>query len=165
MLPWLKPVSNLMGFFDLFKSPTPTPPIHDALFGSLEFLKVREPAPSYWTGSGLFAPTGSTIEYLLEADGPGPTEAQRQFYRHLQATYADCVARVEPLLLDQFRNWQPDFEFQDFAQEFTLLAVNIPRLHTLPAAWSLTFSTVHDDDHEFTINFLGEQPTGVSIDG
>jgi hypothetical protein len=62
-------------------------------------------------------------------------------------------------------NWQPVFEIQHFPSKFTLLSIAIPGLVASPPVWSMSFSTVHDADHDVTIDFLGEQPTGIYLDG
>jgi hypothetical protein len=62
-------------------------------------------------------------------------------------------------------NWQSAFEIQRFPDEFTLLSITIPRLTASPPVWSMSFSTVHDADYDVTIDFLGEQPTGIYLDG
>jgi hypothetical protein len=153
-----------MGLFDFFKF-KPSPLIEDAFFGQLRFMDFKDPRKNYFEGSGLFTPTGQQIEYFIEANLPGPTLAQQQFYQALQDKYADYVIRIQPLIIDEFRNWQPDFKIQNFTDEFTLLSVTVPRLSTSSAAWDMSFSTVHDANHDITIYFLDEQPTSILIDG
>ena len=153
-----------MGLFDFFKC-KPAPLIEDAFFGQLRFIDFKDPRKNYFEGSGFFTPTGQQIDYLIEADLPGPTLAQQQFYRALEDKYADYVIRIQPLIIDRFRHWQPNFKIQNFTEEFTLIFVTIPRLSTLSAAWDMSFSTVHDVNHDVTIYFLDEQPTSILLDG
>lgn len=153
-----------MGLFDFFKF-KPAPLIENAFFGQLQFMDFKDSEKNYFEGSGLFIPTGQQIEYFIEADLPGPTLAQQHFYQALQDKYADYVTRIQPLIIDEFRNWQPDFQIQNFTNEFTLLSVTVPRPSTSSAAWDMSFSTVHDTNHDVTIYFLDEQPTSILIDG
>lgn len=151
-----------MGLFDFFKSP---PLVHDPFFGPLRFMKGAKHRTSYFEGTGLFAPTGQTIEYFIHSEEDGPSEDQRAFYRSLQADFVNYLVRIEPLIVDEFRNWHPDFIIQDFAQEFILLAVTIPQLDTFPVEWDMSFSTVHDQDHDITIYFQDQKPIHILIDG
>ena len=151
-----------MGLFDFFKSP---PLLHDPFFGPLRFQQGTQHSTSYFEGTGLFAPTGQTIEYFIDAEEDGPSEDQRAFYRRLQTDFVQHRVRIEPLIVDEFRNWRPDFTIQNFTQEFTLLAVTIPQLDTSPVEWDLSFSTVHDLDHHITIYFQDQQPIHIHIDG
>lgn len=149
-----------MSFFDFFKSP---PLLEDPFFGPLRFMKGT--TANYYEGSGVFAPTGQTIEYLIDSDENGPSEAQREFYRHLQIEFNTYVTQIKPLIIDEFLNWRPDFAIQDFGQEFTLLCVTIPQLDTAPVEWDLSFSTVHDLDHDITVYFQDEHAVHILIDG
>lgn len=153
-----------MGLFDFFKR-RPALLIEDAFFGQLRFLDLNDPRQNYFEGSGFFPPTGQQIDYLIEADLPGPTLAQQQFYQALQQKYADYVTRIQPLITERFCHRQPDFRIQNFAAEFTLLSVTVPRLSTLSVAWEMSFSTVHDVNHDVTIYFLDEQPTSLLLNG
>jgi hypothetical protein len=153
---------RFMGFFNFFKSP---PPVQDPLFGPLRYIKGTKQTSGYFEGRGLFNPTGNTIEYLIDSDETGPSEAQREFYRTLQAEFTHYIVRIEPLIIDEFRNWLPDFVIHDFTQEFTLLAVTIPHLDISPVEWDLWFSTVHDLNHQITVSFQDKQPIHIHIDG
>lgn len=151
-----------MGLFDLFKS---FPLLHDPFFGPLRFSKGTKQRTGYFEGRGMFAPTGRPIEYFIHSQQDGPSEEQRMFYRSLQADFAKHLVHIEPLIVDAFRNWQPAFAIQDFSQEFTLLAVTIPQLDRSPVEWDLSFSTVHDLDHDITIYFQDQRPIHILIDG
>ena len=41
----------------------------------------------------------------------------------------------------------------------------IPIFDAKPLHWKLLFSTTHDQNHDFTIDFIDEEPQGVFIDG
>lgn len=151
-----------MGLFDFFKSP---PLLYGPCFGPLQFRKATKHRTNYFEGTGLFTPTDQTIDYCIHSAEDGPSEDQRAFYRRLQADFVHHLVRIEPLIVDEFRNWRPDFAIQDFAREFTLLAVTIPLLDTSPVEWDMSFSTVHDQDHNIRIAFQDQQPIHILIDG
>ena len=139
--------------------------MHDPFFGPLRFQKGVKHRTSYFEGTGLFAPTGHTIEHFIHSEEGGPSEDQRAFYRTLQTDFGNYLARIEPLIVDELRNWRPDFAIGDFAQGFTLLAVTIPPLDISPVEWDLSFSTVHGLDHNITIYFQNQTPVHILIDG
>src|SRR5437899_1203584 len=76
----------------------------DPVFGRLLFMKMRETTKSYWEGSGVLPAAGNLweIEYFIDADEPGPSQAQRDFYVSLPALYTVLVAAVRPRLEQSF---------------------------------------------------------------
>lgn len=139
--------------------------IQDEVFGTLQYRSSKDPSKGYFSGKGIFPPTNSMTEYVIQADASGPTGRQRDFFRNLQLNFATYAARMKPLIEDQFRNWRPAFEIKDFNEEFKLVFVDIPRLDPTPAHWEMAFSTIHDRNHDVTIVFEGDEPQGIMIDG
>lgn len=151
-----------MGLFDIFKKPTI---LQDDFFGALRFMDFKDTSKNYFEGKGHFAPTANETEYLIEADKEGPTEEQRQFYRDLQANFTQYIEKIKPLIEDEFRNWKEDFSIKDFNREFELVCITIPRFDKQPMTWDMAFTTIHDENHHVTIDFVGDQPNGILIDG
>ena len=151
-----------MGLFDLFKKPQT---IQDDFFGTLTFMSFKDSTKNYFEGKGKFKPTGDTIEYFVSGDLTGPTNDQREFYNKLQDTYDEITSKVTPLIEDEFKNWKDDFKIKDFKKEFKLVAVTIPRLQTKPTTWNMSFETIHDDNHQITVDFKDLEPDGIVIDG
>ena len=151
-----------MGLFDIFKKPTI---VHDEFFGTLRLMDFKDASKNYFEGKGHFAPTGNTTEYLIEAERKGPTEEQRQFYRDLQAKFTQYIECMKPLIEDEFRNWKEDFTMKDFNREFELVGITIPRFDKQPLIWDMAFTTIHDLNHHVTIDFVGNHPNGILIDG
>ena len=54
---------------------------------------------------------------------------------------------------------------EDFSREFTLVAMSIPRLKDKPVEWNLSFDTIHDVNHQVTVELIDYKPSGVIIDG
>jgi len=151
-----------MGLFNLFKKPTI---IQDNFFGSLRFMDFKDPSKNYFEGKGYFTPTQSETEYLIQADIEGPTDEQQQFYRDLQDNFIHYIQKIKPLIEEEFRNWKEDFEIKNFTNEFALVCLTIPRHGLRPLIWDMTFTTVHDLNHQVTIDFVDNEPNGILIDG
>ena len=151
-----------MGLFDFFKKPTI---LQDDFFGALRSVDFKDASKNYFEGKGHFTPTNSDTEYLIEADKNGPTDKQKQFYLDLQADFAKYIQKIKPLIEDEFRNWKEDFVIKDFNKEFELVCITIPRLDNRPITWDMAFTTVHDLNHQVTIDFIDDHPNGILIDG
>lgn len=151
-----------MGLFNSFKQPTI---LQDDFFGELRFVDFKDASKNYFEGNGHFTPTNNNTEYLIQADKDGPTDKQKQFYIDLQSNFADYIQRIKPLIEDEFRNWKDDFVIEDFNKEFELVCITIPRLDIRPLTWDMAFTTIHDQNHQVTIDFVDDQPNCVLIDG
>lgn len=151
-----------MGFFDLFKKP---PVLQDDLFGPLRFIAHKDHSKSYFEGKAYFQPTGNETDISITADKEGPSEAQRQFFLSLQSDFQRYIEKIQPLIEGEFRNWQEDFAIKDFNTEFDLVFLSIPSFDGSAPVWEMAFTTIHDRDHHITIDFIGEEPNGILIDG
>ena len=151
-----------MGLFELFKKPLI---VNDDFFGALRFVDFKDPSKDYFEGNGHFTPTGNETEYLIQADKNGPTDEQKQFYRDLQSNFNQFVDKIKPLIEDEFRNWKEDFVIKDFNKEFELVCITIPRFDVRPLIWDMAFTTIHDENHHVTIDFIDFEPNGILIDG
>lgn len=151
-----------MGLFGLFKKPTI---IQDNFFGKLRFVDFKDASKNYFEGKGYFTPTDSVIEYLIQADKDGPGDMQKQFYQDLQADFATYIQKMKPMIEDEFRNWKEDFVIKDFNKEFKLVCVTIPGPGRSPTKWDMAFTTIHDLNHQVTIDFTDNHPNGILIDG
>lgn len=154
-----------MGLFNLFKK-TPTPTLEHPVFGTLTFMEIkRNPENKYFEGAGTFAPTNNEIEYFIPADISGPTQQQVDFYEKLQSNYPAISSKCSELIESEFRNWKEDFKINDFNSEFKLVAINIPEFKNDPIEWDMAFETEHDENHQFTVYFEGEEANRVGVDG
>ena len=151
-----------MGLFDFFKRSTL---LQDAFFGELRFVDFKDASKNYFKGKGYFKPTDSNTAYLIQADKSGPTDKQKQFYINLQANFTCYVQKIKPLIEDEFRNWKEEFVIKDFNKEFELVCITIPRLDEKTIIWDMAFTTIHDLNHQVTIDFIDDEPNSVLIDG
>ena len=140
-----------MGLFNLFKKPTI---IQDDFFGVLRLMEFKDSSKNYFEGKGHFTPTNSETEYLIHADDTIPTDNQKQFYQDLQINFQQYVEKINPLIEDEFRNWKEEFEIKDFSKEFTLVCIHIPSHNLTPLKWDMAFTTIHDLNHQVTIDFV-----------
>ena len=83
----------------------------------------------------------------------------------MEAVFDTYIPKLQRLIEEEFRNWRPDFKIKDFKQEFRSEFMVIPIFDAKPLHWELLFSTIHDQNHDFTIDFIDEEPQGVFIDG
>ena len=113
----------------------------------------------------MFAPLGKEIEYLINATGAAPTVWQKEFYKNLQSDFNLYVEKIKPLIEEEFRNWKDDFVINDFMKEFELEHISIPGSDETPLSWDMSFTSIHDLNHTFTIDFSDYEPNGVLIDG
>lgn len=113
-----------MGPFNLFKKPEV---FHDEFFGALRLVDCKDPLKNYFEGKGHFVPTNNETEYLIQTDKNGPTDEHKQFYRDLQTNFKHYIDKIIPLIEDEFRNWKETFAIKDFAKEFELVCITIPR--------------------------------------
>ena len=150
-----------MGFFSSNKKVI----VPDPVFGPLRYMSSKDSSKGYFSGKVFFSPTASDTDVLIQAEPSGPTEPQRTFYQNLQTNFDQYAAKMKPLIEDEFRNWQPEFEIKDFRKEFTLVCISIPRLDNAPVHWELAFNTIHDRNHTVTIDFQGDEPKNILIDG
>jgi hypothetical protein len=151
-----------MGLFDLFNKPQT---IKDDFFGTLTHMTFKDSTNNYFEGKGKFRPTGDEIEYFVGSDFSGPTTEQKHFYNKVQDCYDELISKITPLIEDEFKNWKEDFKINDFKREFKLVAVTIPRPNPHATIWDMSFETIHDDNHQVTVNFKDFEPDGVLIDG
>jgi hypothetical protein len=149
-----------MGLFSFLKK---KPPIHDPFFGDLRYHVVNDCA--WFEGQKWFAPLEKEVGLLVDADAAGPTETQRNFYFTLEHDYFELVDKIKPVLEEEFRNWKEDFVIQDFSKEFTLDHLRVPKQDITPLKWEMVFTSFHDLNHFFTIEFEGMEPKGIIIDG
>ncbi|SHH85628.1 hypothetical protein SAMN04488109_5610 [Chryseolinea serpens] len=151
-----------MGLFNLFKK---TPTIRDDFFGTLTFINFKDVTKNYFEGKGKFEPTGEIIEYLIDGDLSGLTNDQKTFYNKIQNSYDEIISKITPLIEDEFKNWKEDFQINDFKKEFSLVAVAIPRLPSELIVWNISFDTIHDENHQITVEFKDFEPESISFDG
>lgn len=148
-----------MGLLRFFKKKS----LLDPFFGNLEYRVAKD--RTWFEGQKWFAPVNKEVGFLVDANADGPTEVQRNFYSAVERDYPTLVAKVRPILEEEFQNWKEDFVIQDFAEEFALDHLQIPRPDVTPIKWEMVFTSIHDLNHYFTIELEEMEPKAVLIDG
>lgn len=150
-----------MGLFDLFKKPVT---IQDPIFGTLQWMGSKDASKKYFIGSGMFAPTKETIEYVIEADASGPTTAQREFYQYIQTNYDVLTEKAIPLIEKEYRQDMEEFKISNFKKEFKISSLTIPRLERTPLDWDMSFESIADENYFFLIDFKDFEPIQVHVE-
>ncbi len=150
-----------MGFFDLFKKPVT---LQDSFFGQLHWMGSKDPSKKYFIGSGMFAPTKETIEYIIEAEASGPTTAQHEFYQYIQTNYDALIEKAIPLIEKEFRQDMEEFKIRNFKKEFKVSSLTIPRLERTPLDWDMSFESIGDEKHFFLIDFKDFEPIQIHVE-
>lgn len=130
-----------MGFFDLFKKKRE---VHDPVLGTLTYKD------SFWRGRVMFRPAGVEIELLIYADEIAP-ERYTDLYRKIEARYTQLKPEIEARLLVYMRTFQPELVVADFDKEFTISEITIDDLDVKPHECDISYTTVHDEMHTFSI--------------
>ena len=152
-----------MGLLDFLFGKTKT--VEDDFFGKLFFLEFKDTSKNYFEGRRFFKPSNRDIELAIDGSLPGPTENQKQFFQRIENDYKIVTERACLLIMDEFQNWQPDFQIQNFDQEFLPVHMTIPQIGDKEVVWELAFETNHDRNHAVTITFKDFEATEILIDG
>ncbi len=138
---------------------------HD-VFGRLTFMRMRDPARSYWEGRAVVGPTGSPVQVFVDGGEEGPSEGTTAFWRALLAKYRDLGPQLESILSRAYHEWSPQARPDAGAGRFALESVSVPAGDPNAAEWDLGFACADDPEHSFTILMRGWVPDSqVRIDG
>jgi len=156
-----------MGFFSsLFKRLRP-PELDDEFFGRLVYMKMPQGRVSYWEAKRVFPPTGREVELFIDAPAPlaTPNETQRNFFLEVAHDYHGILAAIEPLLRSELETWIHKPIERPFADEFILTSFSIPVPSEMPPDWEMSFDSVTDPNHLFSVTNRGRVAQNVTIDG
>lgn len=71
------------------------------------------------------------------------------------------IDAVTPILEDTFQNWKEDFRIIDFHKEFQPIYLYLPTQND----WEIIFETIHDPNHQFTVNMSNMTAKEINTDG
>src|SRR5512142_1415299 len=77
---------------------------HD-VFGRLVFMRMREPARSYWEGRVAVGPTGSPVQVFVDGSETGPSDEATAFWRALFGKWRDLWPPLESILCRACLEW------------------------------------------------------------
>lgn len=140
--------------------------MHHPQFGRLTFIRISEPAKSYWEGAGVFPATMTSIEFFIDANEDGPGDSQWNFYVSLSDRYVELCLAIEPVLKQNYEEWLHKPAPDDVWNSFQLSSLSIPRSRDDESDWEMSFECSDDVEHLFTVQMRGMQPAGmITIDG
>ena len=90
---------------------------------------------------------------------------QKEFYSLIIKDWDSISQKIIVALEDEFRNWKEEFTIQDLHTEFQMVSLKLPRINTEPVHWEISFDSIHDENHMFTIYFVNFSTDGINIDG
>ena len=120
---------------------------------------------SYFECRRYFAPIEKDIEIAVTSNNLSVSEEQKVFFKKIEKDFDEIVFKIKPVIEDEFRNWKEDFKIIDFKKEFTADYVTIPNLKNKPIHWEISFNSIHDLNHTFTIMMIDFEVEGIQIDG
>jgi hypothetical protein len=152
-----------MGFFDLFKKKIV---IEDAFFGTLKFQRIKSSnSEGFFLGKKDFTPLNKQVDIIFNGDGIKVKEEQKEFYQILEKNYNELLIPIKNSIEDVFKNMDEDFSIKDFNNEFSLTNIKLPSFLGNTLVWELSYNSIHDENHIFSINFQNWDIEDVVIDG
>ena len=152
-----------MSFFNLFEKRII---IDDEFFGEIRFFRIKNKSlDGYFEGFKHFSPLQKDIELSLDANEVGPTQKQKDFYLDVEAKYHLLINDIKIELEELFRNIIDSFIIKNFHNEFNLIGITLPNFIESPLEWELTYETIHDKNHIFTICYEDWNIESIRMDG
>lgn len=153
-----------MGLFDLFFGKKLI--VQHDFFGELIYSSRKNfTGNDYFYAKMPFSLSTEVIELFIDAAPSGPTESQVEFYKEIEMNYASISQSIIPIIEDEFRNWQEDFKIEDFSVEFQPTFIHLPRMESKPIVWEISFDSIHDKNHCFSVTMNDFSAISVLIDG
>ena len=137
--------------------------IDDPVFGSLLFMKMKDPSRSYWEGREWFAPVSAEVQIFVDGGEDGPRPSQHETYNRMAERYPKILHSIEPLLRREYtRTWLGEMGLPE--ARFRLNSLSVPAVESESVQWDMDFSCDGQDDWLFTVHMEGWRPTGkVSV--
>lgn len=149
-----------MGLFNFFKKDVF---IEDKVFGLLKYIEGNNTC--FFSGKQIFTPLEKEVEINIITTTDKPTVEQQNFYLELQINYNDYKLKMSPIIEDIFNEAFDNFKIKDFNKEFNLKQVTIPNFHEKILVWNLSFESIHEKNHLFTVDFNNYEAIDLQIDG
>lgn len=143
--------------------------LDDPLFGKLAFQPVRPPHRAQWVGRVMRSSVSrAPVVVSLDAVGPRPTDAQRQFWLDFEKRSLFFTAAALVHLRPAFSHYVgKQSELRSLLEEFHVVAVRIPAWvdamdSDLP--WTLSFGCITNPQLRFDVTFSGARALRVAVD-
>ncbi|WP_291720887.1 hypothetical protein [Bernardetia sp.] len=110
-------------------------------------------------------PVKYKISIFLEGKNNDNFSFANSFFRKIESSYPEVITAITPLLEDTLQNWKENFKIKDFKQEFQIVSLSIPIQKEDSIIWEITFETIHDPNHQFTVGMSDMEAKWLNIDG
>jgi hypothetical protein len=148
-----------VGFLDSLRKALRPLRIQDPFFGNLRYQSA-----GFWEGRKRLEPIGADVEVTIDAGEEGPCEANREFYRQLEARYPELEPKIERILFEELKTWDDEAPSGGIREEFTLEGVDVPRVDASPLEWEIIYPS-KTTGHFFSVRMNGWEPVEVRVDG
>ena len=125
----------------------------------------KEPVKSFYACEHYFEPSAKNIEVLINGDLSGPREVQIDFFKVIEENFFTISKSIIPLIEDEFGNWKEGFKVHNFQEEFDPICIQILRCENNPVVWKISFDTLYDENHAFTLTMSEFEAKEIGIDG
>ncbi|HYG17189.1 MAG TPA: hypothetical protein VEC12_15640 [Bacteroidia bacterium] len=155
-----------MGLFDFLKSKRIK--FEHPYFGTIHFQKMKNSKNGgFFEGKKHFRPLNCEFDILIDCPETGPSNEYITFFEELEKNYSVLIKEISKKIqsdfFDNFDNRK--IVIKEFGREFTLENISLPNLFETPYSWSLTYTSVHDENHFFEVFFKDWEIYDVMIDG
>lgn len=133
--------------------------IQDPFFGQMV------EAGDYYECKRHFRPTNADVELGVTKRSDGDTAPQKAFFNWLEDNYDTILETIKPPLLERINGWLPDYQYQDFKEEFVLEYFFIPDGEQEEGKWEVTFFANNELQHWCNIEMKGLKVQQILIDG
>lgn len=133
--------------------------IQDAFFGQMV------EAGDYYECKRFFRPTQQEVELGVTKRADHDLLPQQAFFIWLEDHYEQIVEHIKPPLQEKIRAWMPDYQYQNFQEEFELEYFFIPAGEGPDQEWELTFFAKNELQHWCSIKMKGMAVQHILIDG
>lgn len=141
------------------------PVVVDDFFGEMKFIEwKKDPSKNYFECNRHFAPSGKNIELSVDADMPGPTQTQKDFFGAVEKRYDELIAGMTPLIEQNFQGWDMAFVIRDFRSELDPVYMGLPRCDKEPIAWHIGLVLITNRNFHITIKFEGFEVKSIEVD-
>ncbi len=147
-----------MGLFDFLKG---VKPVTDEVFGKL--TKYKEPEGEVYSCDPIFAPIGVAINCVMDTEGEESTEAQKNFYRKIEAEYDHILLpKIAGILSESSKGEGGNDNVNEFKAQYELAAMDLPHMQQRPLQWKLIYLCIDKSKPDFTVSFSDYEPKSIN---
>src|SRR6266566_5063296 len=119
----------------------------------------------YWECKVAFTPTSSIIEAFVDGLATDSMGMQHVFFKQLVQEWPVISKSIGDVLLEKWKERGPYTGADSPWDIFRLSSLSIPSASIENAKWEISFATLADPNHLWTVKMVARQPQEVSVDG